>query len=68
MSSVVKSIKVVKRSERAATDSPGLAKTERQLRREMTEIIASWIVERRDAANDLSCRGLLLLAEAESSN
>ena len=67
MSAVIKSIRIVKRHEREASDSPGLAKTERQLRREMVEIVDSWILERREVAHSLSNYKDLMLLEAESS-
>jgi hypothetical protein len=69
MSSVVKSVKIVKRSERQVSDSPGVAKTESQLRREMVEIVGSWILERREVVNSLAtCKDLMLMMEAESSS
>jgi len=68
MPSVAKSIKIVKRIERQAFDSSDLMKTERQLRREMVEIVSSWILEKRTLANDLAtCEAGMFLAEAESS-
>jgi len=69
MSSVAKSIKIVKRSEREVSDSPGLAKTERQVRREMVKIVGAWILERREVVSSLpTCKDLMVLMEAESSS
>jgi len=68
MPSVVKSIKVVKRVERQTLDPSGLMKTERQMRREMVEIVSSWILERRESADYLAAyEAVMFLAEAETS-
>jgi hypothetical protein len=52
MSSVDKTIKIIKRNARESCvdQTQGPLKTDKQSKREMTKVVASWIEERRQAA------------------
>ena len=54
MASVEKTIKVIKRTARESLvdQAQSLLKTEKQSKREMAKVVASWIEERKQACNE----------------
>ena len=56
MSSVEKTIKIIKRNEREpfVDQTQGFLKTDKQSKREIAKVVASWIEERRQASTERS--------------
>lgn len=54
MTSVEKTIKIIKRNAREplVDHTPGFLKTDKQSRREMVKVVASWIEERKELSKE----------------